>query len=139
MEMTIALETSKAQELGFTGGLVCALNVGDLGAAIEWYERVLGFTTIYRADELGWAELQTPTKRVAIGISQREAVETGQAGATMTFGVKDIEAARATLEALDVRFDGETLVIEGQVKLATFFDPDGNSFMLYESWEQPGA
>ena len=32
-----------------------------------------------------------------------------------------------------MRFDGETNEIEGMVKLATFYDPDGNSFMLAQS------
>ena len=29
-----------------------------------------------------------------------------------------------------MRFDGETREIEGMVKLATFYDPDGNALML---------
>ena len=32
----------------------------------------------------------------------------------------------------DVKFDGETQTVPGMVKLATFFDPDGNKLMLYE-------
>ncbi|HSD03011.1 MAG TPA: VOC family protein [Gaiellales bacterium] len=51
-------------------------------------------------------------------------------GATLTFGVADIDAARAHLEAHDVRFDGETSEVPGMVRLATFYDPDGNTFML---------
>ena len=47
-----------------------------------------------------------------------------------TFTVKDIEAARAHLESLDTRFDGDTYEIDGMVKLATFYDPDGNAWML---------
>ena len=53
----------------------------------------------------------------------------------MTFGVKDIDKARATLEELQVRFDGETLTIPEMVRLATFFDPDDNKLMLYQSLE----
>ena len=33
-------------------------------------------------------------------------------------------------ESLDTRFDGDTYEIDGTVKLATFYDPDGNAFML---------
>jgi hypothetical protein len=47
--------------------------------------------------------------------------------------VADIDVARKHLESKDVRFDGDTYEIEGMVKLATFYDPDGNSFMLAQS------
>jgi CreA protein len=47
--------------------------------------------------------------------------------------VLDIEAARKYLESKDVRFDGDTYEIEGMVKLCTFYDPDGNSYMLAQS------
>lgn len=137
-ETASALTTEPAEALGFTGGLVCALNVTDYDRAVAWYRDVLGFAVIYELRDMGWVELQTPTGRVAVGLAVREQVAAGQAGATLTFGVRDIEAARRRLEQGGVRFDGETMVIEGQVKLATFFDPDGNTFMLYES-ESPEA
>jgi CreA protein len=50
-----------------------------------------------------------------------------------TWEVEDIDAARAALEAAGVRFDGDTDVNEGMVKLATFFDPDGNALMLSQT------
>jgi CreA protein len=50
--------------------------------------------------------------------------------------VEDIEAARRRLEQREVRFDGPTRTIEGLVKLATFYDPDGNTFMLYEDLQK---
>ena len=53
-------------------------------------------------------------------------------GAVLTFGVKDIDAARASLESRKVRFDGPTQTIPGMVRLATFFDEDGNALMLYQ-------
>jgi len=61
-------------------------------------------------------------------------------GVTLTWGVHDIEAARKTLEADEVRFDGPTQEIPEMVKLATFYDPDGNTYMLYQSLsdKQPG-
>jgi CreA protein len=62
-----------------------------------------------------------------------------QGGATVTFGVADIDAARAWLEAHDTRFDGETRDIEGMVRLATLYDPDGNTLMLAQRLPQMGA
>lgn len=119
-------------DLGFNGELTCAMQCTDMGKSIEWFENVLGFTVIYRLDDMGWCEMQTPTKKTSIGLSQVEKPEV-RGGATLTFGVSDIDAARSDLEAKDVRFDGETMTIPEMVKLATFFDPDGNKFMLSEA------
>jgi predicted enzyme related to lactoylglutathione lyase len=66
---------------------------------------------------------------VTIGIGQSEEVH-AKGGATLTFGVDDIDAARARLESLDVTFDGETSNVGEMVRLATFYDPDGNTYML---------
>ena len=41
--------------------------------------------------------------------------------------------ARTALEEKAVRFDGDTVVIPDMVKLATFYDPDGNAWMLAQS------
>jgi len=57
----------------------------------------------------------------------------GKGGTTPVFGVVDIEAAKAELEGNGVTFDGEIMTLPGMVKLATFFDPDGNSYMLAQS------
>ena len=46
------------------------------------------------------------------------------------FGVADIDVARRNLEQAKVAFDGDTIVVEGMVKTATFYDPDRNALML---------
>ncbi len=115
----------------FNGGLTCALSAVNLDKAIAWYTDVLGFEVIYKLDEMGWCELSTPVTNVTVGLSQVESVE-GKGGATLTFGVDDIDTARKQLEARDVKFDGDTSTIPDMVKFATFFDPDGNTLMLYE-------
>ena len=81
---------------------------------------------------MGWCEMKTGVDRVQLGLSQVEAASPGPGGATLTFGVKDIQAARSKLESQKIRFDGDTQVIPEMVKLATFFDPDGNTLMFYE-------
>ena len=123
--------------LGFDGGLTCAYGVADLGRSVAWYQDVLGFRLLYKLDEMGWCELATPVERVNVGLSQVEEAG-GKGGATLTYGVTDIEATRKQLEEEDVRFDGPTRTIEGMVKLATFYDPDGNTLMLYQSLGEPG-
>ena len=121
-----------APDLGFDGGLTCALAVSDFERSATWYQETLGFQLLYKVDEMGWGELQTPVERVLLGLSQTEDVEV-QGGPTLTFGVRDIDRARGTLEELGVRFDGETITIPDMVRLATFFDPDGHKLMLYQS------
>jgi predicted enzyme related to lactoylglutathione lyase len=118
-------------EMNYDGGLTCAMNVSDLGKAIQWYQDVLGFTLLYRMDEMAWCELSSGVARVNVGLSQTEKGG-GPGGATLTWGVKNIDEARRQLESKNVRFDGDTQVIEGMVKLATFYDIDGNAMMLYE-------
>lgn len=121
--------------LPYDGGLTCSVNVRDLKAAIAWYADVLGFTHLYTVDDIAWAEMASPVARVNLGLGQTEQVE-ARGGATLTWGVSNIDAARATLEAKRVRFDGPTMTIEGMVKLATFFDPDGNKHMLYQDLQK---
>lgn len=117
--------------LGYDGGLTCAIQCADLGRAIAWYADVLGFELLYRMDEMAWCEMKSAVDRVQVGIGQVENPQTA-GGATLTWGVVDIDAARGRLEAKDVRFDGETMTIPDMVRLATFFDPDGNRHMLYQ-------
>jgi len=116
----------------FDGGLTCASGVSDLDKAINWYQETLGFKLTYKLDEMGWCELDTHIAGVSIGLSVVEELNV-KGGTTLTFGVNDIDAARVELEDKGVKFDGETQTIQGMVKLATFFDPDGNTLMFYQS------
>jgi CreA protein len=111
--------------------LTISVGVSDLESAIEWYKDVLGLELVYKLDQHGWCEMSTATKHVTIGLGQTEEVKPGST--TPTFGVHDIDIARKHLESKDVRFDGDTYEIEGMVKLCTFYDPDGNSYMLAQS------
>ncbi|MDZ3832172.1 MAG: VOC family protein [Sphingopyxis sp.] len=112
--------------------LTCSLGVTDMAASIDWYERVMQCKLLYRVDEIGWCELATPMAGVNIGLSQVESVVQG-GGATNVFEVADIDAAKAHLDALEVRQDGAIQHIPGMVRLLSFYDPDGNCFMLSKS------
>lgn len=129
--MATTLEAPARAALGYDGGLTCAINVTDLDAGIAWYQDVLGMTLLYRVDEIAWCEFESPVARVNIGLAQTETVVQG-GGATLTFGVADIEAAKAVLDAAGVRQDGAIQDIPGMVRLLTFYDPDGNALMLYQ-------
>jgi CreA protein len=113
----------------WAGESTAAIAVSDYGKALAWYRDVLGFKVVSELESWGWAQLQTPVDGLLIGIGQSEEVKKG-GGATLTFTVKDIAAARLYLEGEGGRFDGETSQVEDMVKLATFYDPDGNALML---------
>jgi len=110
--------------------ITIALSVKDRHASAKWYEDMLGFQTAYHADEAGWSELQTKTAGVTIGLGEQTQPTPGNC--VPVFGVADLETARQKLEQAKVKFDGETDVVEGMVKTATFYDPDGNALMLAE-------
>lgn len=117
-------------KIEYGGGLTLSLPVSDLDRAIAWYRDVLGFELIYRLDDMGWCELKTGVDQVNVGLSVTEEVKPGST--TPTFGVRDIEAARAALEAADVKLDGDIMTIPDMVRLQTFYDPDGNSLMFFQ-------
>ena len=110
--------------------ITLALSVKDRHASAAWYGEMLGFAPLYHADEAGWSELQTKTEGVTLGLGEH--TEPAPGNCVPVFGIADIEDARRKLEQAGVKFDGETIVIEGMVKTATFFDPDGNALMLAE-------
>ena len=111
--------------------MVISVNVSNFADAVAWYEQALGFELVYKLDQYGWGELRTPYGGITIGLGQTEELKHG--GTVPTFSVKDIDAARAHLESLGTKFDGDTYEIDGMVKLATFYDPDGNAWMLAEA------
>ena len=110
--------------------ITIALSVKDRHASAKWYENMLGFQTIFHADEAGWSELKTMTAGVTIGLGEHTKPAPGNC--VPVFGIADLESARRTLEQAKVKFDGDTDVVDGMVKTATFYDPDGNALMLAE-------
>ncbi len=114
----------------YDGGLTLSLPVSDLDQAINWYQEKLGFSLDYRMDDLGWCEMSSPVDRVNVGLSVVEKPNPG--GATPTFGVQDMLAAKQSLEAMGVRLDGDIMTIEDMVSLLTFYDQDDNSLMFYQ-------
>lgn len=115
----------------FDGGLTCSIGVSDLDRSIAWYGDLFGAELLYRLEDLAWCEMKSPVARVNIGLSQVEEVKQG-GGATLTFGVTDMDAAAAMLEAKAIRTDGGIMDIPAMVRLLTFFDPDGNALMFYQ-------
>ncbi len=108
--------------------ITIAISVRDRHASAQWYSEKLGFEVLHHIDEAGWSELKTKTDGVTLGLGEQ--TEPTPGNAVPVFGVYDIVVARKNLETAGVKFDGETMVVEGMVSTATFYDPDGNALML---------
>ncbi|WP_445758222.1 VOC family protein [Ruegeria hyattellae] len=92
-------------------GILCVFE-GDYGQAFKW----LSLPPTHRTN-------QTSVK------GQKFATELGPGNSVPVFGIADIDTSRRGLETAGVKFDGETDVIEGMVRAATFYDPDGNAMI----------
>lgn len=108
--------------------ITIAMSVTDRHASADWYGAMLGFELIYHADEAGWSEVNTNTPGVVLGLGEHTKPAPGNC--VPVFGTADLDSARQKLEGAKVKFDGPTDVVEGMVKTATFYDPDGNALML---------
>ena len=108
--------------------ITISLSVTDRHASAAWFEKMLGFTLRYHGDDFGWSEMATKTENVVLGLA--EASEPKPGNSVPVFGTPDLDSTRKAMEDAGVSFDGDTMEIEGMVKLATFFDPDGNALMI---------
>jgi catechol 2,3-dioxygenase-like lactoylglutathione lyase family enzyme len=111
---------------------VVSVNVSDYDRSLSWYRDVLGFEVSYELPDYGWCELSTPFG-FTIGLGQTEAVTPGTV--VPTFGVHDIDAAIAHLREHDVKVEDWHEIPE-MVRLSTFWDPDGTSWMLAQTLDQ---
>ena len=108
--------------------ITLAISVRDRHLSAQWYSDTLGFILLHHLDEAGWSEMATKTAGVTLGLGEQ--AEPAPSNTVPVFGVSDIGVDRAKLEAAGVRFDGDTVAIEGMVSTATFYDPDGNALMI---------
>ena len=126
-------------DFSYNGTITLSSSVKDLDASIAWFKDILGFEEEFKVAEAGWAEVSSPAEGVSIGLDQTDADAAEGSGSVPVFGVVDIDAARAELEAKGVQFAGDTVELPGMVKLATFSDPDGNRYMFAQSLVEGAA
>ncbi len=115
----------------FTGKLVCSISVRNHRDAAAWYKEKLGSEVVFEEDEMGMTYMTSPVENVWLDISQVESPTVG--GPALVWGVESVDDARSSLEGMGVKFDGPSRDFGGMVRLATFFDPDGNTHMLYQN------
>lgn len=104
------------------------LFVSDFEQALGFYEGVLGFTAATRDLEFGYASFRTADVPFAIVQADDEHLVGRHTG--IGFGVEDLVACHRDLAAKGVEF---TMAPERQPWggfMATFRDPDGNTFYL---------
>ena len=82
----------------------------------------------HHIDEAGWSELRQKPTVLPWAWASRPNRHPGNA--VPVFGSRTSSLHGKDLETAGVKFDGETLVVEGMVSTATFYDPDGNALML---------
>lgn len=118
--------------LNYIPELTASMSVKNLDESIAWYEKVLNFSLLFRADEIGYCELATQLPGINVGLTQNQEVSVG-GNATNVWSVSDIYEAKAHLDSHGVRQDGGIQEIPEMVRLLTFYDPDGNTMMFAES------
>lgn len=116
--------------------ITIAISVRNRQTSALWYNEILGFELVYHLDEAGWSELNTKTAGVTLGLGEQ--TEPTPGNSVPVFGIADIVAARKAMELAGVKFDGETITIDGMVSTATFYDPDGNALMLAQDLATEG-
>ena len=118
-----------------TDQITITFSVKHRATTAAWLSEHLGFKESLVADDIGWTELHTHTPGVVIGLGDADQPSPGNC--VPVFSVANLGEARAALEAKGIRFDGDSITIDGMVRLATFFDPDDNALMLAEDLSQP--
>ncbi|MBT8484431.1 MAG: VOC family protein [Phycisphaerales bacterium] len=109
--------------------LLVQLAVTDLDRSVAFYRDVVGLEIESVNEAIKWARVKTGIPSVTIGLGESPEAK-GSGTVSLNFGVRNIEHARATLEARGVEFLGPTITIPGVVKLADFLDPDGNKIRI---------
>jgi predicted enzyme related to lactoylglutathione lyase len=119
----------KVKEIGLSW-----IVVNDFEEAVKFYTDVVGLKLLESHPEFGWAELEGADGGARLGIARVSPHEPHQPGqnAVVTFGVENIEKAKAEMVKKGAICQGEIIVIPDHVKMQTIVDKDGNRFQLCE-------
>lgn len=107
----------------FLGLRTAAYAVEDLQAAKEWYSKVLGFEPYF--DEPFYVGFNVGGYELGLHPAG-DGTPTGLGGATVYWGVDDIEAAVARLTELGATAHGAILDVGEGILVASVVDPFGN-------------
>jgi predicted enzyme related to lactoylglutathione lyase len=124
--------------MGETAGLVegvdfVAVPTKDLRRAVEFYGATLGLPRSVYIEERHYAEFETGNLTLSVIEAEQMGIECEPVRSGIALHVADVEAARASLEAQGVSFDGDTFDT-GVCHMALFEDPDGNRLILHHRY-----
>ena len=103
----------------------------DIARAKQFYAETLGL----ELESEGESDMEFRCGQVTLDIFDPSSIRQPFApSAGLALRVRDVETARAELEAKGVVFDGETITT-GVCKQAWFKDPDGNALMLHRRFD----
>jgi len=118
--------------LGLSGRTLVqvALTCRDLDRSRSFYRDTLGLPLLFEAGNMLFFQL--PGLRLMIGVANRPDQPIG--GSIIYFDAPDVDEVSAHLELKGVRFLGPTQTLQrtpaGDLKLRSFYDPDGNAIGL---------
>ncbi|QGH35560.1 lactoylglutathione lyase [Gracilibacillus salitolerans] len=115
----------------YKSGLTIWYNVKSMDESVKYFTEGLGFSLDFKDEEQRIAMITTNTKDYCIGFAEAETIAPVTSSAV--FEVEDIEKTYVELKERGIQFTGEIETIPNLVKLATFQDPDGNSFELSQT------
>lgn len=116
-----------------TGVDFVPLPTRDLEAAVRFYGEVLGLPRSVYRPERNFAEFETGNLTLNIMNPEKMGLEHHPVGMHIALHVDDVGAARKSLEARGVQFEGD-IFDTGVCHMAFFRDPDGNALMFHHRY-----
>jgi predicted enzyme related to lactoylglutathione lyase len=116
-----------------TGVDFVPLSTQNIEAAAEFYGVTLGLPRAVYYPERDFAEFETGNLTLSLINGEAMGIGHNVNRNAIAFHVDDVAAARQTLEARGVEFQGEILDT-GVCHMAFFSDPDGNALMLHHRY-----
>jgi predicted enzyme related to lactoylglutathione lyase len=110
-----------------------AVPADDLAASVEFYGTTLGLRRSVYMPERHFAEFETGNLTLSVIDAEAMGVPHCVNKNSIALHVDDVEAARATLEARGVSFQGDTFDTS-VCHMAFFADPHGNALMLHHRY-----
>jgi catechol 2,3-dioxygenase-like lactoylglutathione lyase family enzyme len=122
-----------ASSTDVTGVDFVTVFVKDYDAARDFYGTVLGLNRSVSYGSFNGCEFETGSLTLQIMDSAAIGREFKPSTHPIALHVEDVQAARARLEAQDVRFLGDN-IDSGVCHMAIFEDPDGNTLMFHHRY-----
>ncbi len=110
-----------------------AVSSTDVERTVAFYGETLGLRRSALVAERGFAEFETDNVTLSVYTPHLMGMEHRPNPNPIALHVADMDAARATLEAAGVTFNGDPLDT-GVCYMSFFADPDGNALMLHHRY-----